>query len=330
MNMKLSSLMLAAGLLVAGFASAATYQKCSTDGCGVSGSAIAWTSYSKTKYPIVLAHGLSGFSAIAGMDYFYGIPYDLTSNGAKVFSTQVASGDSSYVRGEQLRSQVQQILAITGASKVNIIGHSQGAQDSRYVAGTIPNQVASVSSVGGVNGGSPVADFVKDYISGAPVVGDLTTVVVSAAANAFFTLVGIGAGHEYDQSSVDSMHSLSTAGVNAFNAQFPAGLPTTSCGQGAQLASNGVTYFSWSGTGVVTNVLDAGDSLLAATSILISGPSDGLVPKCASHLGTVLRDDYYHNHIDEINHVMAVRDIFAANPVTLYRDHANRLKNLGL
>jgi triacylglycerol lipase len=30
--------------------------------------------------------------------------------------------------------------------------------------------------------------------------------------------------------------------------------------------------------------------------------NDGLVGKCSSHLGTVIRDNYFHNHLDEVNH----------------------------
>ncbi len=328
MKMKLSSLMFAAGLLVSGFATAATYQKCSVSGCTTAGSAFVWTSYAQTKYPIVLAHGMAGFSSIAGLEYFYGIGSDLTSNGANVFETQVASFDSSYVRGEQLRSQVQQILAITGAAKVNIIAHSQGAQDSRYVAGVMPSQIASVTTVGGVNAGSPVADFVQSLLGSNA--SSLSMEIVGTAVNAFFTLVGVASGHEYDQNSVAALASLSTSGTAAFNAQFPAGMPTTSCGQGVQKASNGVTYFSWSGTGILTNPANVADPLLALTSTLISGASDGLVPQCSSHLGTVIRDNYNQNHLDEINQVLGLVDPFSVSPVTLYRDHANRLKNLGL
>jgi triacylglycerol esterase/lipase EstA (alpha/beta hydrolase family) len=36
------------------------------------------------------------------------------------------------------------------------------------------------------------------------------------------------------------------------------------------------------------------------------------------------------NHLDEVNQLVGLRDWFSADPVTLYRQHANRLKNLGL
>ncbi len=325
----LHTLLLAGGLVAASAASAATYQLCSTSGCRTGGSAIAWTSYAKTKYPIILTHGIMGFSSVGPVEYFYGIAPDLTANGGNVFDAQVSSLDSSYVRGEQLRSQVQQILAITGAPKVNIIGHSQGAMDSRYVAGVIPNQIASVTSVGGVNAGTPVADAVMKA-AGIPVIGSTVAAASSAVLNAVFKLIDVASGHEYDQNTMAALNQLTTASAATLNAQFSAGLPTTACGQGVQKASNGVSYFSWGGTSPLTNVLDPLDYLFTPSSFIIPGASDGMVPKCSQHLGTVLRDDYAQNHGDEVNQVLGLVNVFAASPVTIYRDHANRLKNLGL
>ncbi len=325
----LHTLLLAGGLAATSAASAATYQLCSTSGCRTGGSEIAWTSYAKTKYPLVLAHGIMGFSSVAGVEYFYGVSSDLTSNGANVFHTQVSSLDSSYVRGEQLRSQVQTVLAITGAAKVNLIGHSQGAMDSRYVAGMIPTKIASVTSVGGVNAGTPVADAVMKA-AGIPVIGSTVAAAASYVVDAVFKLVGAASGNGYDQKAMAALNQLTTASAKTFNAQFPAGLPTTACGQGVQKASNGVSYFSWGGTSPLTNVLDPLDYLFTPSSLLISGESDGMVPKCSQHLGTVLRDNYSQNHGDEVNQVLGLVNEFAASPVTIYREQANRLKNLGL
>lgn len=326
MKNKLSMLVLASCLLFSGLASAttATYQFCSTAGCINGGSATVTSTYAKTKYPIILAHGLAGFTSFAGIEYFYGISSDLTSNGASVFDTQVALLNSSYVRGEQLLSQVKQILAITGTDKVNLIGYSQGALDSRYVAGLIPNQVASVTSVGGVNFGSPVADTVAQIVE---IPGVATT--SSTLGNAIFSLMGVALGHYYDQDSLAALNTLTTEGTTSFNAQFPAGLPTEQCGQG-EATANGVSYFSWGGIGVVTNLFNPLDYLFAFTSILVPGASDGVVPQCSSHLGMVVRDNYDQNHGDEVNQVFGLTSIFEVSPVTLYRNQANRLKNTGL
>lgn len=57
------------------------------------------------------------------------------------------------VRGEQYLAQLQEVMAISGAKKVKLIGHSHGAHAVRYATGVIPNQVASVLTVGGANQG---------------------------------------------------------------------------------------------------------------------------------------------------------------------------------
>ena len=61
----------------------------------------------------------------------------------------------------------------------------------------------------------------------------------------------------------------------------------------------GVRYFSWSGTGVLTNVLDISDAFLGITALFYGEANDGLVGRCSSHLGDVIRDNYFQNHLDD-------------------------------
>ena len=106
------------------------------------------TGYTKTKYPIVLTHGMLGFDSILGVDYWYGIPSSLRSDGASVYITEVSQLNTSELRGEELLDQVEEIAAISGKGKVNLIGHSHGGPTVRYVAAIRPDLVASVTSVG--------------------------------------------------------------------------------------------------------------------------------------------------------------------------------------
>ena len=105
-------------------------------------------------------------------------------------------------------------------------------------------------------------------------------------------------------------------------------MPTSGCGSGAELV-NGVRYYSWTGTLPLTNVLDASDALLATLSLTFGEANDGLVSACSSRLGKHL-SDYRQNHLDEVNQLLGLRDWFSTDPVTLYRQHANRLKQQGL
>jgi triacylglycerol lipase len=279
------------------------------------------TGYTQTRYPIVLVHGLFGFDNVGFVEYFYGVPSALRSGGAQVYVTEVSAANSTEVRGEQLLTQVKQILAATGAAKVNLIGHSHGGPTARYVASVRPDLVASVSSVGGVNKGSAVADIA---IGAAPGV----TYTLANAVAGFISFMSGGAG--LPQNALAANVSLSTAGSAAFNAIHPEGVPTTACGEGAYQA-RGVYYFSWSGARSYTNVLDPLDPVLALTSLAFGGAkNDGLVSSCSSHLGRVIRDDYALNHGDEINQMVGLGNLFETSPVTLYRQQANRLQGLGL
>jgi triacylglycerol lipase len=136
-------------------------------------------------------------------------------------------------------------------------------------------------------------------------------------------------GHSNPQDAVAALDQLTTAGMASFNASYPQGVPTTACGSGAA-SVNGVRYYSWSGTGILTNALDVSDAALGLTSFFYSGANDGLVGRCSSHLGTVIRDNYLYNHLDEVNQVLSLTSIFESSPRTVFRAHANRLKNAGL
>lgn len=325
--LSLCSLMTA--LLVAPTAQAGNYYSCSTESCSKAGSTWTLSSYAKTRYPIVLAHGMGGFDSLGPIEYFYGIPGNLSRNGASVYITTVASFDNSTVRGEQLLKQIKTIQAITGASKVNIIGHSQGTLDARYVAGVAPQRVASMTGVGGPNTGSPVADLVTDA---SELVGPELTGVVGSIVNGFFDFVNLLSGATYEQDSLAGLAQLTAEEMAVFNARFPGGMPSANdpCGQG-QASANGVRYYSWSGTGVLTNALDISDYPLGLVSLAFGfEPNDGLVGRCSSHLGMVVRDNYFMNHLDEVNMLFGLRSLFEADPVTVFRQHANRLKNAGL
>ena len=239
----------------------------------------------------------------------------------------MAAANSSEVRGEQLLTQVKQILAATGASKVNLIGHSHGGPTIRYVATVRPDLVASVTSVGGVNKGSAVADVLLKV---APP-GSLSNSIVVSVTNGLATVINfLSGGSGLSQNALAAAKSLSTAGSLKFNQAHPAGIPTTACGEGAYTVGS-VSYFSWSGAKPYTNVFDSLDPALALTGLAFGGAkNDGLVASCSSHLGKVIRDDFAMNHLDEVNQTVGIVNLFETSPVTVFRQHANRLKNMGL
>ncbi|MCP3136245.1 esterase/lipase family protein [Pyxidicoccus xibeiensis] len=283
--------------------------------------------YAKTRYPIVLAHGMAGFDSLFGvLDYFHGVQSTLASGGARVYVTRVPAFNATEARGEALLAQVEDIVARTGCGKVNLIGHSHGGLDVRYVAAVRPDLVASVTTVGSPHKGAALADHLRANLTA----GGLGEGVLSFFANHLGTVLGLLSGRTRPQDAVKGLDALTGAGLARYNARFPAGVPATACGQGAATGMAGQRYYSWSGTGVVTNLLDVSDGALGLSSFFYREANDGLVGRCSSHFGTVLRDDYAMNHADEVNQVLGLTALFQTDPKSVYRAHANRLKNAGL
>ena len=81
---------------------------------------------------------------------------------------------------------------------------------------------------------------------------------------------------------------------------------------------------------MLTNSADPFDDALGVASLFTSQPNDGLVGRCSAHLGQVIRDDYFQNHLDEVNQIAGLVSFFEVSPIAVFRTHANRLKLAGL
>ncbi|MEN1727680.1 MAG: triacylglycerol lipase [Pseudomonadota bacterium] len=291
-------------------------------------SAPAHANYTRTDQPIVLVHGLMGFDSLLGIyDYFFRIPNSLRSGGATVYVANVSAANSSEWRGEQLIEELDVLRAIYGHERFNLIGHSHGGPTIRYVASVRPDLVASITSVGSPHTGSAVADAIS---LGAPP-GSATEALLAGLVDALGAFIDFLSGELNPQDALGALASLNSAGSAQFNAQHPQGLPSTHCGQGASVV-NGIRYYSFGGTGVFSNGLDASDYFLSASGLFFGWgvQNDGLVERCSSHLGRIIRDNYPWNHLDQVNQVLGLRGWFTPSPTSVYRAHANRLKNAGL
>jgi triacylglycerol lipase len=139
------------------------------------------------------------------------------------------------------------------------------------------------------------------------------------------------------QNAIAALNALTTEGVGAFNDKYPQGLPKTWGGKGRELV-NGVRYYSWSGT-LQGSIIDEGlhafhplHGFLRAFSHYFTTEAeqnDGMVGRFSSHLGKVIRSDYPLDHLDSLSQTTGqVRK--GIDPITLYVQHAERLRNAGL
>ena len=286
------------------------------------------------QFPILLVHGLFGFDRIGPFEIFHAIKQALRSAGARVFVPHLSATHSNEARGEQLLAQIERVLEGTGADKVNLIGHSQGALAARYAAAMAPELVASVTSVSGPNHGSELADFLRKAL----IPGHLPELAAETVATLFANFLSLLSGDpRLPQNAVAALNALTTEGVKSFNHKYPQGLPKTWGGKGRELV-NGVRYYSWSGT-LQGSILDEGLNTLDPLNgfsrafsryfTLEAEQNDGMVGRFSSHLGKVIRSDYPLDHLDSINQT-AGRVRKGIDPVELYVQHAERLRKAGL
>ncbi|MGE8336193.1 esterase/lipase family protein [Pseudomonas laurylsulfatiphila] len=287
-----------------------------------------------TRYPILLIHGLFGFERIGKFELFHDIRQALRNAGARVFVPHLSAIHDNEVRGNQLLMQIERVLEGTGAHKVNLIGHSQGALAARYAAAVAPHCVASVTSVSGPNHGSELADFLRKALTPGRLPDHVAETVVTLFADFLATL----SDNQYQpQNAIAALNALTTEGVGAFNDKYPQGLPATWGGKGRERV-NGVRYYSWSGvlqSNLLKEGLNALDPLNAFCRVLSgyfvteAGQNDGLVGRFSSHLGTVIRSDYALGHLDTLGQP-AGQLRTGVDPVELYVRHAERLSAAGL
>lgn len=291
--------------------------------------------YTDTKHKILMVHGISGFDTIGGViGYFHTVPMNLCRSGADVEVANVSAFNDSETRGRQLAQDIN--ANRYGSGKFNIIAHSQGAPTARaaitYDASMNSQgrgRIASVTSVGGVNKGSKVADVIRGVIPpSSGIEGG-----AAALANAVGGLISALSGNSRPQNSIGGLDTLTTPQTNDLNTRHPYGVASGYCtndrASQVSVRGNNIRIYSWAGKKAVTNVLDVTDPFLGITSLAFGGEqSDGLVAVCSQKLGQYI-GAFNANHLDEINHLLGIRYLFH-DPVSVYRQHANRLKLAGL
>ena len=112
------------------------------------------------RYPVLLVHGM-GFRDDQPIGYWGRIPRVLESAGCRIFYGNQDSNASIETNGAHLARRIDEILAETGAEKVNIIAHSKGGLDARYAISTLGmgDRVASLTTMSTPHHGSKTVDL---------------------------------------------------------------------------------------------------------------------------------------------------------------------------
>ncbi|KAI8866880.1 alpha/beta-hydrolase, partial [Ramicandelaber brevisporus] len=141
--------------------------------------------YHAPRNPVVLCHGLfgydyKGFESMPALQlhYWRGVKATLEKLGATVYVARVASTGNVRQRAEQLHALLSSIAAKSdstaaataeadGRPRINLVGHSMGGLDGRYLVSHVrPHEydVVSLTTVATPHRGSPFMDWCRDVL----------------------------------------------------------------------------------------------------------------------------------------------------------------------
>ncbi len=120
----------------------------------------------KTQHPVLLVHGIGYRDDIKFYLYWGIIPKVLKKNGCNVFlSHQNAFGTHSD-NAEQIKQRILKILEQTKAERINIIAHSKGGIECRYLISKLDmaDKVSSLTTIATPHRGSILANHVLHFL----------------------------------------------------------------------------------------------------------------------------------------------------------------------
>lgn len=255
----------------------------------------ARTSIARLNAPIVLAHGLFGFSRIGVgkltlAAYFRGIPEALRAAGNRVLVTRVPAIAGVKDRAQRLGHQIHREF---GDEPVHVFGHSMGGLDARCLMADAAwaRRVLSLTTIGTPHLGTSLADFAKMRVG-----------------RLFRLLSALGID---PQGCLDVTRSA----ARQFHRRHP--------------APAGVHCFSVAGDPLMDSVcwpLQRTHYALAE----LEGPNDGLVPvDSAIAFGTAL-PSWPVDHLRQMNWLAPGEPAPASSsPITLYAELVEHLASLG-
>lgn len=118
-----------------------------------------------TKYPVLLVHGVF-FRDFKRLNYWGRIPKELEKNGAVIYYGNHNSASSVAESAEQLKKRIYEITEESRCEKINIIAHSKGGLDVRYMLSdsAAARYVASVTTINTPHRGCKFADYLFEKV----------------------------------------------------------------------------------------------------------------------------------------------------------------------
>lgn len=162
------------------------------------------------KYPILLIHGM-GFRDDGKIGYWGRIQSALEKQGYRVLLSGQDSNGSIQSNADQIAPKFDSLLSQYDSEKVNIIAHSKGGLEARYLASSLgyANKIASITTLSTPHNGSETVDsFMK-------IPGPLMKIGCKIT-DIWFRILGDKSPDTYS-----AVHSLTTTKAKEFNQQNP-------------------------------------------------------------------------------------------------------------
>ncbi|KNZ47699.1 hypothetical protein VP01_620g4 [Puccinia sorghi] len=279
------------------------------------------SSFAKPKFPLVLCHGLLGFDVLGpaalGLTYFRGVREALEERGVEVHVAKVPSCASIEERAKTLAEFIETRLP---GRTVNLIGHSMGGLDSRFMITHLKPtsfKVASLTTIGTPHRGSAFADYLlldvlgrECWLAALPnrqYIREEVCADASIAGQHLSTFLQIskslglpGGGQAFVELTSERMHlfNQSTADVDGV-AYFSYGAACEPSFASPFRLPWGVVYER---EGVTPIFISSSPFLFLRrlTLSLTTGPNDGLVSVASAQWGS------YLGTLDNVNHAELV------------------------
>lgn len=115
-----------------------------------------------TKYPLIMLHGI-GFRDLCYFNYWGRIPKELAENGAVVYYGHQQAWGTIENNADIIRRNIRKILEENHCGKVNIIAHSKGGLDARYLISGLhmEDYVASLTTISTPHRGSELLNILN-------------------------------------------------------------------------------------------------------------------------------------------------------------------------
>lgn len=211
-----------------------------------------------TRYPLLLLHGLNCRDDCP-CDYFGRIPAILADHGAVVYLGGQDAWGTVSSNAHWLKERLQTILAQEKCGKLNIIAHSKGGLEARWLISTLgmAGSIATLTTIATPHYGSQTVQQVlrRPHLSAA----------LSAGLTAFWRQLG-----ETDPQILPVLHELTPAAMARFNARTP--------------DAPGVYYQSW-GSSLGKRHHDPAMALTRRLLLPFDGENDGLVSPDSARWG---------------------------------------------